>query len=202
MDSATIGFRAFAFIITLAAVVNGLGIVRWLTALSEYIRRKRSINIRHYWIFNLFAGYQFLLHIILWWMLWGLHTSANVNFLTYLYMLTGPVLLFLGSSLLTPSIDSDEIDIRNYFSESRQTYASVLILFWFWALLTGPVLRGMMAPTAPLFALFLILAVVTRVTANARVHGTVAVLNWLLVSVFVALFAMQLGANAIEPASQ
>ena len=29
-------FRAFAFVITLAAVVNGLRIVRWLTAVAKY----------------------------------------------------------------------------------------------------------------------------------------------------------------------
>ena len=65
MESTSLDFRAFAFIITLAAVVNGLGIVRWLTAFSEYLRRRQSLDIQHYWVFSLLAGYQFLLHILM-----------------------------------------------------------------------------------------------------------------------------------------
>lgn len=40
MDFTVLDFRAFAFIITLAAVINGLGIVRWLTAFAEFLRQK------------------------------------------------------------------------------------------------------------------------------------------------------------------
>ncbi len=200
MESTPLDFRAFAFIITLAAVVNGLGIVRWLTALSEYLRRKRSLDIQHYWVFNLLAGYQFLLHILMWWTLWGVRDAANFNFLTYLYLLTGPVLLFLGTSLLTPNVETDGVDVRDHFSDIRPTYSTVLVLLWVWAIIAGPVLRGFLAPTAPLLALFLAMAVALRATANARIHGIVVVLNWLLVAVFIALYAMQLGGYATQGA--
>jgi len=56
METSALDFRAFAFIITLAAVVNGLGIVRWLTALSEYLRQRQSLDIQHYWVYNLLAA--------------------------------------------------------------------------------------------------------------------------------------------------
>ena len=198
MESTSLDFRAFAFIITLAAVINGLGIVRWLTAFSEYLRRRRSLDIQHYWVFSLLAAYQFLLHIMLWWTLWSVHDATNINFLTYLYLLTGPVLLFLGTSLLTPSIETDGVDVRSHFSGVRPTYSTVLVLFWLWAIVAGPALRGFLAPTAPLLALFLTTAVGLRATANPKVHGIVVVLNWLLVVAFVALYAMQLGGNWIQ----
>ena len=84
MDTSTaLDFRAFAFIITLAAVVNGLGIVRWLTGLSEYMAQRDTLNIRHYWVFNLLAAHQFLLHVLLWWMLWNVRDAANLNFLAF-----------------------------------------------------------------------------------------------------------------------
>ena len=198
METSALDFRAFAFIITLAAVVNGLGIVRWLTAFSEYLRQKRSLDIQHYWVFNLLATYQFLLHILMWWILWGVRESANFNFLTYLYLLAGPVLLFLGTSLLTPSIDTQKVDIRSHFSGVRPTYSNVLILLWSWAIFVGPVLRGFLAPTVPLLALFLAMAVVLRATENHKAHSIVVVLNWLLVVVYVALYAMQLGGIATQ----
>ena len=184
MESSSLDFRAFAFIITLAAVVNGLGIVRWLTAFSEFLRRKRSLDIQHYWVFNLLAGYQFLLHILMWWTLWGARDAVNFNFLTYLYLLTGPVLLFLGTSLLTPNVETDGADVRDHFSEVHPTYSTVLILLWIWAIFAGPILRGFMAPTVPLLALFLAMAVALRATSNPKTHGIVVILNWLLVTTY------------------
>jgi len=198
MESTPLDFRAFAFIITLAAVVNGLGIVRWLSALAEYLRQQSSLQVQHYWVFSLLASYQFLLHILMWWTLWSVHDAANFNFLTYLYLLTGPVLLFLGTSLLTPNIQDDAVDVRSHFSLVRPTYSTVLILLWSWALGAGPVLRGYLAPTAPLLALFLAAAIALRVTANPKSHGMIVVLNWLLVAGYVGLYAMQLGGNMTQ----
>jgi hypothetical protein len=196
METPPLDFRAFAFVITLAAVVNGLGIVRWLTVFSEYLRRNQSLHVQHYWVFSLLAAYQFLLHILMWWTFWSFREAANFNFLTYLYLLTGPILLFLGTSLLMPSVDSDGVDVRSHFSGVRRMYSTVLILLWLWALGASPILRGYLAPTAPLLALFLATAVMLRVTDNPKVHSIAIVANWLLVVAFVGLFAMQLGGNA------
>ncbi len=90
----------FAFTISLAAVINGLGIVRLLTTLAEYLRVRDKFKVTHYWVYELLLLFQFLLHVLLWWTLWGARDASNFNFLIYLYMLAGPVLLYLGSSLL------------------------------------------------------------------------------------------------------
>ena len=113
-----VDFRAFAFVVSLAAVVNGLGIVRWLAGFGEYLRRRQSLDLRHDWVFILFAGHQFLLHILLWWSLWGVRDASNFNFLIYLYMLAGPVLLYLGSSLLVPDVD-ETVDLRSHYFGAR-----------------------------------------------------------------------------------
>lgn len=195
MDSTSLDIRAFAYIVTLAAVINGLGIVRWLSALAEYLRRKQTLDIAHYWVFNLQASYQFLLHIIMWWMLWGLRDSTGFNFLTYLFLLTGPVLLFLASSILTPNVETDGADTKQHFLSVRPLYSTVLIFYWLWALALGPLLRGALAPTAALLALFLALSVTLRATENHKVHGVVVILNWLFAGTFIALYAMQLGGS-------
>lgn len=197
MEYTSFDVRAFAFIISLAAVINGLGIVRWLTAFSEYLVRRRHLEVQHYWVFSLAAVFQFLLHILMWWTMWGFRDATNINFLTYLYLLTGPVFLFLGTSALTPSIESDGVDARNHFSDVRPMYSTVLVLLWVWAILAGPVLRGALAPTAPLLALFLVAALFLRATPNPKVHGAMAVFNWLVVTVYIAMYAMQLGGTAI-----
>ena len=187
-----IEFASFAFIITLAAVVNGLGIVRWLAGLAEYLRRRNSLNLQHYWVMTLFAGFQFLLHILLWWSLWGVRGVAEINFLMYIYLLAGPILLFLGTSVLTPDI-AGESDMRNHYFSARRTYSSVLALLWLWAIFMGLVLRGEFAPTLPILSLFLIVALMQRQIASPKLQGVLATANWLLVVVFIASYAMQLG---------
>jgi len=188
-----IEFASFAFIITLAAVVNGLGIVRWLTALAEYLRHSNTLNLRHYWIFGLLAPFQFLLHILMWWSLWGVRGAEEINFLMYVYVLAGPVLLYLGTSVLVPSIDEDMVDLKTHYFTVRPTYSSVLSLLWLWAIFMSPVLRGTFAPTMPVFALFLVFSLTQRTTTKPKIQGLLATLNWLLLIVFVAVYAMQLG---------
>lgn len=191
-----IEFASFAFIITLAAVVNGLGIVRWLTGFAEYLRRRQSLHLTHYWIFTLSAGFQFLLHILLWWSLWSVRGATTINFLTYLYLLTGPVLLFVGTAILMPDVDDDGVDLRKHYFSTRPTYSTVLVLLWLWAIFTSPILRGFFAPTLPMLIAFLANALVLRVTSNPKIHAVSAILNWLLLVAFVALYSMQLGGTS------
>ena len=197
METMAINFRAFAFIITLAAVINGLGMVRWLTVFAEYLRRKPSLDIKHYWVYTLLAGYQFLLHILLWWTLWNTRDADIFNFLTYLYLLTGPILLYLGTSLLAPDVD-DGVDVKVHLSEVRVAYANVLVLVWIWAIVSGLVIRDTLAPTALFVTLFLAVSLVLRATSNPRVHAIVAIVNWVLLILFVSLYAMPLGGVAAQ----
>jgi len=186
-------YQSFAFVITLAAVVNGLGIVRWLTGFTEYLRRRQSLQLSHYWVFTLSAGFQFLLHIVFWWTLYGLRGGATFNFLTFLYLLTGPILLFVGTAILLPDIDDRDTDLRSHYFSSRPTYSTVLVLLWLWAIFSSPILRGFFAPTLPVLLAFLAVALVMRVSANPRINGVSAIVNWLLLIAFVVLYFMQLG---------
>jgi len=186
---------SFVFIIALAGVVNGLGIVRWLTGLTEYIRRRSSLGVQLYWVFALAACFQFLLHVFFWWSLWSLRGTATINFLSFLYMLSGPILLFVGTALLMPNVD-DEIDLKEHYFATRSSYTNVLILLWLWAIFASPLLRGAIAPTAPVFAAFLANAVVMRATANTTVHGATAIINWVLFAGIIGLYFLQLGGPA------
>jgi hypothetical protein len=185
-------FASFAFIITLAAVINGLGIVRWVSGLADYLRRHGSLTVTHYWIYNLAAGFQMLLHVLLWWSLWGVR-GGTLNFLTYLYLLAGPVVLFLGTALMAPNLDTDHIDLRRHFVSVRRTYSITLALLWIWAIFTTPVFHGFISPSAPLFSGFFAVASLQFFARSERIQAVAAILNWLLLGLFVAMYAMQLG---------
>jgi len=186
-------YQTFAFVITLAAVVNGLGIVRWLTGFAEYLRRRQLVQVTHYWVFTLSAGFHFLLHILFWWTLYSIRGAATINFLTFLYLLTGPILLFLGTAILLPDFDDEGIDLRKHFLSSRITYSTVLVLLWLWAIFSSPIMRGFFAPTLPLLTAFLASAFVLRISANPKIHAAVAIVNWLLFAAITGLYFLQLG---------
>lgn len=186
-------FASFAFIITLAAVVNGLGIVRWITGLSEFIVHRNRIVVQYNWLYLATALFQFLLHILLWWSLWRVRGAGELNFLSYLYLLTGPILLFLGTALLAPTTSEDEINLRAQYFDTRVSYSTVSMLVWLWALFLAPVTRGEFAETAWAFATFAVLALVRRQSTNLVVHGIVTGLGWIVMVAFIALHSMRLG---------
>ena len=196
-------YRAFAYIISLAAVVNGLGIVRLLSSFAEYLRKHDRLKVSHYWVYTLWVALQFLLHIIMWWMLWGVREVDTFNFIIYLYVLAGHTLMYLATSLLIPDADNNGIDLREFYFRIRGPYFTILSLLWFWAIFMMPVLQGRFAPTVPIMVTYLGIALLGRFTRNPRIHAAMVIAAWLTTAVFVSLFIVQFGgvAESIAEAS-
>jgi len=186
-------YGTWAFVITLVAVINGLGIVRLLSAMSDYLRMRRKLNVRHYWVFSLLLFFQLLVHVLLWWSLLGVREAGNINFLSYLYLLAGPTLLFLGSGFLVPDVDSEAIDMRQEYAAIRKPYYSLATAFFLWAIFLWPVFVGRFAPTATLLGVFFTVSAVLRITDNARVHSAGVAALFITYCLFVTVYAMQLG---------
>ncbi len=191
-----LNLSAFVFIITLAAVINALGIVRLLASFAEYLRHQSNLEIVHYWVFNLWIAFQFLLHVLLWWSLWNTRVAEAFNFLIYLYLLSGPVLLYLGTSLLIPDINGHAIDLHKHFYSVRVPYFTIAVIVWLWFIFLFPVLIGRFAPAVPFLIGFLAVTLTLRFTANPKIHAALAIAAWLLLVIVVAMFAMQLGGVA------
>ncbi len=183
----------FMFIVALAAVVNGLGIVRIVGGLGEFVRRRESLKVNFYWVHSLLILFQLLTHVLLWWALIGLREINSINFLQYLYMLIGPLLLFLATSLLIPDFTDDKVDLRAAYWRSYKPYYSILTIFWTWAILIWPVFGFPFAPTWKLISCWLTIMIILRFTENAKVHALLVSVNWLLLIFFIAVYAMRLG---------
>ncbi len=184
---------AFFYIITLAGVINGLGIVEWIAGVGRFVRHSRTLTIKGYWVFYVQASFQFLLHILLWWSMWGVREVADFNFLTYIYLLTGPVLLYLGTSLLVPNTDTAVIDLGRDYYAGRRSYYTVLVLLWLWVIFLWPILAQVFSPGAPIFTVYLAVAVTLRTTARRTVHSVLVPLQAVLLVAFIVQFAMELG---------
>ena len=114
------------FIVSLAAVINGLGIVRLVGGFGDFLKRRNGLEVTHYWVYSLMAIFQLLAHILLWWSIVGLQSAGNINFLTYLYLLIGPTLLFLATTMLLPTVTDNKVDLHSeYFDPEREDTRSL-----------------------------------------------------------------------------
>ncbi len=181
------------FVIALAAVVNGLGIVHLLGGLSAYLKNYTILNVRHYWVYTLAAIFQLLAHLLLWWSILGLRSAGNINFLSYLYLLIGPTLLYLATSIMIPDIKDETLDLRAEYYRFRKVFFSILTAFWLWAIFVWPVFGHSFAPTVPLISAWLVIAIILRITDGPKVHAILVTSNCVIYAVFIAVFAMQLG---------
>jgi len=186
-------FRAFAFIIALAAVVNGLGLSRLLIGFAEFLRRRAQVEVAHSRLFGAWAGFQFVMHILLWWQLWTVQQIPVLTFLTYLYLLLGPILLFLCTSLILPDLPEGPVDLAKHYDNVRKPYFTVGLLFWLWSVFIGLLLEGAFRPAAPLLAVFVGIMAVLRVTSNRTVHLALATVSWLLLGLFIVSYAVSFG---------
>ena len=183
------------FILALAAVINALGIIRLLNALAEYIRKHKTLNIQHYSVYTILVIYQLFLHLLFWWSVIGLRGTGDLyfNFLMYLYLLTGPTILYLGTSLIVPDMDKEPRDMRAIYYGFHKAYFTILAVFMLWGVFVWPVFGYTFAPTAPLLAVTLLIALVLRATANPKVHFVLMVTNISIYAVVIAVYAMRTG---------
>jgi len=183
----------WGFVVALAAVINGLGIVRLIAALGDYVKKRASLDVTHYWPYGLTATFQLLLHVLLWWSVLGLKAVGQINFLSYLYLLVGPTLLFLATTILLPDVASTSIDLKADYRECRKSYYTILSIFWVWTVFLWPAFGYPFPPTVKFLLLWLPVSLTLRFSENDKVHAALAVANILIFAAFVALYAMKLG---------
>lgn len=108
----------WAFVVALAAVVNGLGVVRLLSGLGEYLKNYSTLKVKHYWVYNLLA------HLLLWWSILRPRSAENINFLSYLYLLIGPTLLYLCAIRNRPRLFRSGMDVSFFCKFHCQSKSS------------------------------------------------------------------------------
>ena len=186
---------SFAFTISLAAVINGLGIVRLMTTFAEYLRNREQVEVRPYWAYGLLLIFQFLMHVLLWWAMFGTREAGGFNFFGYLYLLLGPISLYLATSLLLPAVDGDEktVDLREQYFKLSRAHFTVVALLWLWAIFLWPVLVGVFAPAAPMFAVVFLLALGLRFSQSEKVHAVLVPAYCVTIFTFIILYQLELG---------
>src|SRR5215204_2361109 len=95
--------EAFGYVSVILSVVIGLGLSHLLSGAVELFKARR--NVHFYWVHLLWVALTFVGHIFLWWTMWNLRLIRGWNFFSFLLVLLGPVLLYVGAAFLIPKVE-------------------------------------------------------------------------------------------------
>ncbi len=132
----TLDISAFKHVVVPLGVVIGLGVARIVLSVSQYIERRDQV--RASWIHALWTTLLFLLFVGLWWVVWGFrHAEAERwSFFALIYLLAGPVLVYLPTLLLLPNVpETGQIDLGGLFDRFGRPVFLCLSGFAVWVAL-------------------------------------------------------------------
>ncbi|MBK1877082.1 hypothetical protein [Pelagicoccus mobilis] len=102
----------FSFIMVMITIVIGFGVTELLSGSARLLRGRK--DVRPYWLHIVVVIGVFLAHLVLWWEAWGLRDAPDWTFPGVLFMLTGPVGLYMIANLVFPD-DWARCDFREYY---------------------------------------------------------------------------------------
>lgn len=117
----------FAHLSVLISIVIGLGVTNLLTGVARIVQVRG--RVKPYWPTFMWVFTLLLIHVQMWWTMFGLRNVTTWTFFAFLATLLQPILLFLLSALVLPDFDDKEMhDLRaNYFAQTR----------WFFGIFVG-----------------------------------------------------------------
>ncbi len=83
--------------------------------------------------------------------------------------------------------------MRTIYFGFYKAYFSILATFCLWSIFLWPVFGYSFAPTAPLIAVILFIALVLRMTNNPNVHASLMVVYFVVYICFIVFFGMEVG---------
>ena len=167
--------NAFDYLAVLISIVLGLGIANILSGFASIVRARD--RVKAFLPTYIQMGNVFLIHIQMWWSMFGLRDVAHWTFPAFFFTILQPVLLYLMSGFLVPDIpDEGQVDLEAaYFRESSwfaaALFASVLV-----SLVRSRLTDGHWPVAANLFAhaVFAALGVIGFFGRSRRVHMVLA----------------------------
>ena len=185
----------FPFISVMFAVIMGMGVVYILMAVASIVRGFHG-TITPYWLHIAWIIFLLLLHFHVWWGLWDFQQVKSWNYLTYLLLLAGPVLLFVAAAIIIPEDrPSGNVDLQEYYYANSSKFFLTLSLAVIWGLSLYPVFFGMLDPVFEWLILFLVILTVLSFTKKPLTHVTLSFAAWGLFIIWILSYGLTLSNN-------
>ena len=186
----------FEYLSVLSSIVIGLGLTGILIGIGRLLKQRGEVTL--YWVHSLQIATTFLFLINIWWVLFNWSQFEGLTFFHNLFLLAGPVSLFLASVLLFPNVGSGTISLRNHYFENHRAYYVLLSLrFPLDILDTG--LKGLdrfdqMGPAYfPMISLGFVITILAAITRSPRYHAFVQPALFIYFFVTVVIWKVNLG---------
>lgn len=185
----------FPFISVMFAVIMGMGVVYLLMAIATIVRGIGH-EIKTYWLHTAWVLFMLLLHFHVWWSLWEFQQVEVWNYFTYLFLLSGPVLLFWSAALIIPEDKKhDKIDLKQYYFQNKSKFFLTLSLAVVWGMLLYPVFFGIMDPVFEWLFLFLVIIVSLIFIKNPILNIILSILAWMLFFTWITSYGFVMAAT-------
>jgi hypothetical protein len=184
----------FEYLLTLYAIVAGLGVSLLVRSVGQMIEARDRVQL--YWVHTCWIALVFVAHVVSWFVLWRFSQHSPWTILEALLLLGVPILLYLVSHLAVPELDDDRRhDMRSYYYRQAR---------WIQGLMLAAVVDGAFAQVliegqldlsgarGVRAALVLVLLPGT-LSGNPRLHGAQAVLLMLVMAIAVAFVLRPIG---------
>jgi len=184
--------QAFEYLSVLISIVLGLGVTHLLSGFGRWLERRDSLQT--YGPTLAWAAFVLLVHVQTWWTMFGYREYADWNFLQFTVVLLQPVVLFLLATLLFPSGDAPQRDLREYFLHQRPWLFGLLAALVVVSLLKDVVRDGSLPSPMNLgfHGAFLGIALVGELVKTERGHGLLAYAALAILCAYIATLFFEL----------
>ena len=183
---------SFGHISVLVVVLNAIGMGTLMVGIATFLRKPPERALKLSGVLVAWSILHLYLHIMLWWRFYGMQVVESFNFLTYLFMLAGPMLLLFGSTLLLPDEKDGRIDMPAHLDRVRRPLFAFEAGFWVWALLAGPLIEGVWGSESYLWAIMIVVSLAMILTSSPGLRYPLTATAWLVQIVFIATEALTL----------
>ncbi len=129
----TLDISAFKHVMVPFGVVIGMGLAFVVGGASRYLSERKRVRVS--WEYMVWVAILFLWFVLLWWIAWGLRLvpADKWTFSALMFLLIGPALLYMASSLILPAVPAEgELDLGERFSEVGRPFFLCLagVVMW------------------------------------------------------------------------
>ncbi|MDJ0851436.1 MAG: hypothetical protein QNK04_23925 [Myxococcota bacterium] len=159
----TLAPGAFKHVVVPIGVVIGLGVGRIVMMMSNYAADRGRVRFSA--VHTLWSALLFIMFLGVWWIVWGLSQvpAERWSFFALVYLVTGPVLIYLPSILLLPDLpERGSLDLGDVFDRLGAPVLLCMAGFVIWLacaelyLLREPFLIPKRANQAVIFGAFML----------------------------------------------
>lgn len=130
----------FNYLAVVTSIILGLGISHLLTGCARLIQARDLIPIS--WFYVSWLALLFPLYIMYWWAFWDFRKQVRWSFLSFFFLITGPIGLYLITALLLPEINErTSVNLIEHYLNVRNWFFGLFSMLQVWGILLSPCLK-------------------------------------------------------------